>query len=212
MGILQSIAVIGLFIITTPLISFISPALAADGEARFLQFPFANPCVLERLAAFGIPNWSGDQPHNGIDLVIPPGLASARIIAPAAGTVTNVETTENPFSNPPGAIMVSIFLEIDERNSIKLVIEPGTVDPALKAAQEAALAVVAGQKVSTGAHLADLLNGQMGYAHLHLMLTRDNDEVCPYSFSTAHARYAYDNLAAAPNSNVPDGLVCYGQP
>ena len=39
-------------------------------EFTSLEFPFENPSDIKRLHSFGIPNWSGTQPHNGIDLIM----------------------------------------------------------------------------------------------------------------------------------------------
>ena len=50
-----------------------------------LEFPLDNAGDIARIAAFGIRNWSGTEPHNGIDLVIKESLASARIISPYYG-------------------------------------------------------------------------------------------------------------------------------
>ena len=39
-------------------------------EFTSLDFPFENPEDIQRLHSFGIPNWSGTEPHNGIDLIL----------------------------------------------------------------------------------------------------------------------------------------------
>ncbi|MBW1713970.1 MAG: hypothetical protein JRJ59_12580 [Deltaproteobacteria bacterium] len=177
-----------------------------------MEFPFSNPCILDRLAAFGVPNWSGTEPHNGIDLIVQSGVSSARIISPVEGQVVGVRATENSFSDPVGQLLLTIEIQINFQWSLNLVLEPGTVDPALKAQQEAAIVVVAGQEVTTGDYLADLLAGEQGYTHLHFMLMQGSQAVCAYKYSSVHARYAYENLAQAENSYLPDGLICYGDP
>ena len=67
---------------------------------EWLDFPFANPGNIERMAAFGIPNWSGTEPHNGIDLIIYESLYGTRIISPTNGTIDSIDISENPYSHP----------------------------------------------------------------------------------------------------------------
>ena len=55
-----------------------------DGAAELpfapLDFPFAEPEDIRRMAAFGIPDWSGSEPHNGIDLVVDDALERTAIL------------------------------------------------------------------------------------------------------------------------------------
>ena len=58
-----------------------SPGAPAPTARAFqpLEFPFADPRVIVKMASWGIPNWSGSEPHNGIDLVVDSRLTSITI-------------------------------------------------------------------------------------------------------------------------------------
>ena len=163
-----------------------------------LEFPFANVEDIARMAAFGIPNWSGSEPHNGIDLVVNEHLESARLISPTAGVVTRISTNENPYSHPPGQLLVTIVIRINNEWSVHLVLEPGTTDPALEAAQLAAILVSEGEVLEVGSPVADLLVGTLGYPHLHYMVEQDGEAVCAYAHSSDAARAAFESVSPLP--------------
>jgi hypothetical protein len=192
--------------------AFLARAFLGTATA-ILEFPFSNPENVVRMAAWGVPNWSGTEPHNGIDLEISESLPSAKIISPTAGEVTSVTTSENPFSNPPGQLILSIAIRVNDEWNVNLCLEPGTTDPALKSAQLAAVRVSPGQDVSVGTHVADLLVGTLGYPTLHYMVSRGDQNVCAYKYSSGVAKSTFDEIAATrPNNYLPDGNICYGQP
>ena len=192
--------------------AFLARAFLGTATAT-LEFPFSNPENVVRMAAWGVPNWSGTEPHNGIDLEVSESLPSAKIISPTAGVVTSVTTSENPFSNPPGQLSLEIAIRVNDEWNVNLCLEPGTTDPALKSAQLAAVRVSPGQDVSVGTHVADLLVGTLGYPHLHYMVMRGDQNVCPYKYSSGVAKSIFDEIAATrPNNYLPDGNICYGQP
>lgn len=177
-----------------------------------LEFPLGNSGDVARIAAFGIPNWSGSEPHNGIDLVIDEGLASARILSPTAGQVARISADENPFSEPPGQILVTVAVRINNEWTVDLVLEPSAADPALRSAQLGAILVSEGEEVNVGTPVADLLVGPLGYPHLHYMVEHNGQAVCAYAHSSDAAKAVFHNLASLPGSNLPDGNICYGQP
>ncbi|RIK68915.1 MAG: hypothetical protein DCC65_01945 [Planctomycetota bacterium] len=174
-----------------------------------LEFPLGNTAVVDRIAAFGVPNWSGVQPHNGIDLVVSDSLASSPVVSPAAGTVRRISLNENSFSNPVGQFILTVELRVNAEWTVSLVLEPGTVDPDLRAAQRAAVHVAEGDVVAVGSPVAELLVGSLGYAHLHYMVHRNGHAVCAYAHSSDAARAIFDTLADRSGSHVPDGRVCY---
>ncbi|HVP13545.1 MAG TPA: M23 family metallopeptidase [Phycisphaerae bacterium] len=177
-----------------------------------LEFPFSNAGDVVRIAAYGIPNWSGSEPHNGIDLQVDGSLASARIISPTAGRVTGILTHENPYSDPPGQLIVTIDIRVNNEWTVHLVLEPSTADQAMRTAQLAAILVSEGQDVAVGTPVADLLVGTLGYPHLHYMVERNGEMVCAYAYSSDAARAVFVGLASLPGSSLPDGNICYGQP
>ncbi len=180
-----------------------------SGDVVFesLSFPFKTPADVVRLAAFGIPNWSGSEPHNGIDLVVNQALPSTKLISPTNGTVRTIKISENPFSRPPNQLLLQIEIRVNGEWTVIMVIEPSTLDEQLKANQIAAVQVVVGQNVVTGDEIADLLIGDLGYPHLHFMLERNGAAVCAYEFSSDSAKALFE---AIPKVSQSDGFLCYG--
>ncbi len=178
------------------------------------QFPFADPLVIKRLAAWGIPNWSGTEPHNGIDFQLKDTVGSALILSPTAGQVVEVTAKSNEFSDPAGQLMVSIKILVNAEWAVDLVLEPGTISDSVKAAQLAAVKVVKGQMLSVGTPLADLLRGDLPspYVHLHYMVTRFGQNSCPYAYSSSAARLTIEQIAAYPGSTLQDGQICSAPP
>jgi len=172
-----------------------------------LSFPFKTPAAVARLAAFGIPNWSGSQPHNGIDLVANQELSSTKLISPTNGTVKAINISENTFSHPPNQLLLQIEIKVNSEWTVAMVIEPSTLDEQLKANQIAAVKVAEGQSVATGDEITDLLIGDLGYPHLHLMLERNGAVVCAYKFSSDSAKALFE---AIPKVSQSDGFICYG--
>jgi murein DD-endopeptidase MepM/ murein hydrolase activator NlpD len=177
-----------------------------------LEFPFSNPSDIVRLASFGIPNWSGTDPHNGIDLIVSQSLESSQIISPTAGVITRIETSENPFSHPIGQLLMTIGIRVNDEWEVNLVIEPGCNDEVTKAAQLAAVQVSVGQEVVVGTPVVSLLIGPLGYAHLHFMPFRNGEAFCAYAHSSDTARLIFEAIALKDASGLPDGNICYGAP
>jgi murein DD-endopeptidase MepM/ murein hydrolase activator NlpD len=177
-----------------------------------LEFPFSNTGDILRIAAFNIPNWSGTEPHNGIDLIISESMTSARIISPTAGVVKSIDVHENSYSHPPGQLIITIPIRINAEWTVNMVLEPGSADADTQAAQLAAISVREGQQIEVGAPIADLLVGPLGYPHLHYMVSSNDVAVCPYTQSSDAARAIFTTLAALPRSSLPDGNICYGEP
>lgn len=183
---------------------------SADGVFLPLEFPFSNPADIVRMSAFGIPNWSGTEPHNGIDLVVSEGRASAALVSPTAGKVTSIKASENPYSHPPGQLILDITITVDSEWDVHLVLEPGTAAPDLKAAQIANVLVAKGSEVVVGTPVANLLVGTLGYPHLHYMLFKSGAAVCAYEHSSEAAKRIFERIARLSGSNLPDGNICYG--
>jgi len=177
-----------------------------------LEFPFSDTGDIVRMAAFAIPNWSDTEPHNGIDLIVDEALTSTRIISPTAGVITSISTRENQYSDPVGQLIVAIGIRVNAEWTVYLVLEPSTVDPAIRTAQLAAIMVSEGQEVAVGTPVADLLIGTLGYPHLHYMVQRSGAAVCAYPHSSDAARAVFEAVAALPGSSLPDGNICYGEP
>jgi hypothetical protein len=188
------------------------PSETGSPERSFqpLEFPVANPGAIVRMAAWGIPNWSGSEPHNGMDFQVAGQLASVTITSPTAGVVRAVTSSENPYSHPPGQLMVNVAIRVNDEWTVDLNLEPSTADPAMKAAQLAAVRVHEGETVAVGTPLAELLVGTLGYPHLHYMVERGRGNVCAYAHSSEAAKRTIEAIARLPNSTVPGGQICVG--
>ena len=173
-------------------------------EFHLLGFPFVTPADIERLAAFGTPNWSGSEPHNGIDLIIYPSLSGSKIISPVKGTVRFITVSQNPYSNPVNQLLLQIEIFVNFEWTVNLVFEPGTANEGTKAAQISALKVQVGQVVDIGQEIGDLIVGELGHPHLHYMLMRNGQFVCAYTYSSGAAKQIFDEIATRSNS-----VICY---
>lgn len=188
-----------------------------DGGTEFafapLAFPFTTPADITRISAFGIPNWSGTEPHNGTDLIIDGALDRTEIISPTDGTVRAIQVSENPFSVPVGQLLLQVEIEVNAAWVVNLVFEPSTVDAGVKAAQQAAIDVVVGQEVRLGDRIGDLLVGTLGYPHLHYMVLMNDVPVCAHAHSSAAAQLVFEELRdTRVGNNLPDGNICFGAP
>jgi murein DD-endopeptidase MepM/ murein hydrolase activator NlpD len=180
----------------------------SDREFAPLEFPFGNPTVVVRMAAFGIPNWSGADPHNGIDLILSDTCVRTRIVSPTAGEISSIRMSENPYSTPVGQLILTVAIKVNDEWEVNLVFEPGTAAPVTKEAQRNAIRVSEGQEITAGTEIGDLLVGELGYPHLHYMVTRGGDAVCAYDNSSEAAKAIFEGIAALPGSNVPGGQIC----
>jgi len=179
---------------------------------ELLEFPFKTPADINRMAAFGIPNWSGTEPHNGIDLIIDDNLSSSRIVSPTHGIIKSINISENPFSDPVNQLLLTIEIYINSIYSVSLVIEPGTNDEQIIDNQINAVHVTIDQEVKPGDDIADLLVGDLGYPHLHYMVIKNEEAICAYQYSSLTAKQIFEDIADTRiNNNLPDGNICYGQ-
>ncbi|MFC1511162.1 hypothetical protein ACFL5U_02090 [Candidatus Margulisiibacteriota bacterium] len=178
-----------------------------------LGYPFSTPADVIGLSSFGIPNWSGSDPHNGIDLVIDhTTLVNSEIISPTDGSIRSITVSENPFATPP-TWLITVAITVNSTWQIDLVLEPDTSIEATATAQQNAIVVSEGAEVSTGDKIADLLVGEDDYVHLHYIAYQDDTAVCAYKFSTDAAKALFlDVVANGTNNNIPDGNISYGDP
>lgn len=204
----------GLFILVFSLILFSCNLFGPHHEEfafELLEFPISNPSDIQRMAAFNIPNWSGTEPHNGIDLIIYESLGSSRILSPSNGTVDSIDISENPYSHPANQLILTINVFVNSEWTVALVIEPGTSSDWLETAQRNAVMVQEGDTVYRGQPVADLLVGEHGYPHLHYMVLQNNQAVCAYPVSSVNARLIFDQIAQTRSgNNLPDGNICFG--
>lgn len=189
-----------------------SGTIAVEREFIPFSFPFSTPADVVGLASFGIPNWSGTEPHNGIDLIIDGNLTSAEVVAPSAGTISTIESRLNTYATPP-TWMATIGITINSNWVLSMVLEADSSFEAMGIAQQNAIAVTVGQDVSRGDKLADLLVGEQGYHHLHYMALLNGTAVCAYKYSNQEAKSLFlDIVQNGTRNNIPDGNISYGDP
>ena len=176
-----------------------------------LEFPFQNWHQVTHIAAFGVPNWSGSEPHSGIDLTV---SEPAVIVSPTAGTIAAIETKENQYSHPVGQLILGIDIYINSKRKVSMAFEPGTTSAGLKGQQIAAILVKKGDRVQVGTVIGTLLVGEQGYTHIHYALQdgAGHHPICPYAYSSTAARTIFETLKNTLADNyLPDGRICYGQ-
>ncbi len=177
-------------------LALIGIGLLPDTPAPELEFPISNPDLVARLAAYHTPNWG--EPgvfHNGIDLVI---STNVKIVSPCNGSVSGIEESVNPYA---GNILFKIKIAIDRIWEVDLVLEPGFRDDTNNSLQSDSIHVNAGDVLSTGDTVADLLFSE-NYAHLHFMLLYRGMDVSPYDFSSSAAKATFEEIASRSNSTI----------
>ena len=167
-----------------------------------LEFPFSQVEDIDRIAAFGIPNWSDTEPHNGIDLIVNQNLEKSMVISPVKGTVKSIRMSENPYSNPVNQLILTVEIYVNKEWTVNLVIEPSAGDEATKTTQRNALRVNEGDVVDAWQEIGDLIVGEYGYAHLHFMVLKNDDPVCAYDYSSDQAKELYENIAERNDSEI----------
>ena len=178
----------------------ISELKICDSEFAPFGFPFAVPGDIGKLAAFGIPNWSGTLPHNGIDLILNPELSASPIISPTAGRITSIKVSSNTFSNPVGQLILQVEIYVNSDWTVALAFEPSTVDETRETAQINAITVEVGDSVEPGSPIGNLLAGDLGYPHLHYMVLYQRQPVCAYQHSSATAQAIFDAIPKTAES------------
>lgn len=173
-------------------------------EFKPLALPLQTPEAIARLAAWGIPDWSGPGTHhNGIDLILQNGIATTEIVSPTAGTVQSITQSKNPFSDPVDQLIYQIDILINQEWTVSLVIEPGTVAGSQAALdQQAAIWVGIGSELRVGSRVATLIAGELGYAHLHYMVLQNGQDVCAYTHSSEEAKQELELIAEKTDSKI----------
>ena len=175
-----------------------------------LEFPFKNSEDVAGIRAFGIPNWSGTEPHNGIDIVLKENIPQTTILAPVTGVVTSITAKPNPFSHPPGKIIVGVTILVQPMKQVEFAFEPDSADPGVIETQKQAIVVHKGQRVKVGDVIGELINGGTDAAHIHLSVKDTGKDLCAYNYSSPESMAIYDQIIKSGNyNNVPTGKACY---
>lgn len=155
-------------------------------EAPILSFLVGNTDVLIKLDAFIWDNVSGFV-HNGIDFSI---NDTATIIASCNMTCNN----KNLFYNSLGDHwQVGTSFTINEDYELLIAFESFAENETFGNIQLDAILVEIGQEVTQGELIGNLLYHRAG-AHIHFMLSKNNEPVCPYLYFSAEAKTIFDDL------------------
>ncbi len=166
-----------------------------------LEFPFADPSQIMRMAAFNTPDWG--EPgvfHNGIDLIIdtydhPQMWAEpVQIIAPAGGVIREIRVDVNPYCDQEHAIF-GIIISVNRDMTAILALEPLLGEGETHDDQLSLIVVGEMDRVSVGDEIAGLLDGKEQYSHLHYMLEYKGEIVSPYDYSTQAAKDIFDAIS-----------------
>ncbi len=173
-------------------------------EAPILLFPVENTDVLITLDAFIWDNVSGFL-HNGIDFGI---NDTATIIASCNMTCND----KNLFYNELGGHwQAGASFTINEDYELFVAFESFAENETFGNIQLDAIIVEIGQVVTQGELIGNLLYHRAG-AHIHFMLQKNNEPVCPYQYFSADAKSIFDNLwVQIGTSSIPcnnTSLIC----
>lgn len=182
-------------------------------ESTELVFPFADPSVVVEVHNFALHPWSDSgETHSGIDLVPTyrdlAGTNDTRtvaIVAPAGGTIAMFDEG----SSGAGLQSFVVVIQVDTYWHLLLVFEPQSEDAGTNAAQQASFEVAAGDTVSTGQKIADLVISKVAserYPHLHFgVFYKDPNE--PWDDVYATLRVSDGATASPPIANENLGTL-----
>ncbi len=155
-------------------------------EAPILLFPVENTDVLVAIAAFVWDNDSGFL-HNGIDFYI---NDTATIVASCNMTCNG----KNLFYNELGDHwQAGASFDINEDYELFIAFESFAENETFGNIQLDAILVEAGQEVTQGEVIGNLLLHRGG-AHIHFMLHKNFEPVCPYLYFSEGAKTIFDAL------------------
>lgn len=201
-----TITIVGILVVVSAGFAFFfpqSPLYLLAEDCPPLDFPMEGGALnITDFNGFNVSDWG--EPgvnHNGIDLAVDPNNWTG-ILAVADGKVRKIEESENPYSNPPGMMMFSVYVTIARGWEVKYVIEPFAVTEQEKQLQRDNIYVVQGQELTKGHRIARLLCTDSDYVHLHFMLVFKGKEVCAYLYSSPAAKAIYEDIALTFNKTI----------
>jgi hypothetical protein len=157
----------------------------SNNEPPVMDFPVENIEVLSMISAF---IWNETvQIHNGIDFMI---NDTANIIAPCNMTVNDKSLFYNALGDHWQA---GLSFEINDDFELFIAFESFAQNETFGNLQLDAIIVDIGQEVIQGQSLGQLLLHRGG-AHIHFMLHKNFEPVCPYLYFSSAAKTTFDNL------------------
>ncbi len=144
--------------------------------------------------------------HLGTDVIA--AQSGARVLAPADGTVEEVNVYMNPRNNQ---WQVNVRVRYNSTFVYHVLFEPRAPSESENALQRSAIPISPGQKVHKGDLLGrqlDLSHGDLsaGEAGIHFDVWKGNDNICPQPYFTANALAQMMNLLHA---KFPNASLCY---
>jgi hypothetical protein len=141
--------------------------------------------------------------HQGLDLIA--AGARGRLIAPASGTVEQVEIYQNEHN---GKWQVNLSVRHSARFVYHVLFEPGATSRDRVQQQRDAVPLSPGQPVTPGQALGDVLDLSDGHDDptAHVDLWKGDQNICPEPYFTSAARAG---LLALLRAKHPGALLCY---
>ena len=183
--------------IIIPVLPYILGFNPAYGEPVF-EFPMDEPVDVVGLSAYKTPDWG--EPgvfHNGIDLEI---SEPTLLISPCFGGIERIWYNINPYTGGEVA-MIHVSIRVNYAWSVKLVFEPWANTTEVREQQLEAIIVEVGDKIRPGTPIGTLLYNYH-YPHLHYMVMKNGNDVCPYEYSSATAQSIFEEIADRTNSTI----------
>ena len=200
-------------------------------ETAGLLLPYENLSELVEARCYGVDPWdeATKEIHGGIDLIprhtdLGPGATrKVGLVAPASGTI--YEVRELAKAGKAAAFMLTV--KVNDYWFVGMVLETQNLDPSIADEQRRSIAVQAGQAVTRGDRIGDLVVTNVHYPHVHFMIYyKDPNQ----TFEDLFANYILlprnqgDNLPptsgpgspwAPENLRIPSTLFCpyvYSEP
>ncbi|MHA1171323.1 MAG: M23 family metallopeptidase [Candidatus Heimdallarchaeota archaeon] len=156
-----------------------------NNDPPILAFPVANTEVLAALYGF---IWNEThQIHNGIDFMI---NDTANIVAPCNMTVNDKSLFYNELGDHWQA---GLSFDINDDYELLIAFESFAQNETFGNLQLDAIIVDIGQEVTQGQLLGQLFLHRNG-AHIHFMLHKNHEPVCPYLYFSSAGKVIFDTL------------------
>jgi hypothetical protein len=175
--------------------------ITTNNNPPVLEFPVENIEVLIRIGGY---IWNDTvQIHNGIDFII---NDTANIVASCNMTVNDKSLFYNELGDHWQA---GISCTINDAFELFIAFESFAQNETYGNLQLDAIIVEIGQEVTAGQLLGQLFLHEPD-AHIHFMLHKNNEPVCPYLYFSSDAKATFDTLyAQIGSSNNPcNGTYC----
>ena len=166
-------------------------------EPPILEFPLENPNVIHILGGYGPTPWMTFHP--GIDFGV---NSSVNIIASCNLLVTYIKTWL--YATDPDRWQTSVGFNINWQYSLEIAFESCAFNETFANLQRDEIPLTVRQIIPQGLILGKLLYHGSG-AHIHFMLKKSSNSICPYLYFSDSAKILFDELWAKYGAS---GVIC----